>query len=515
MPSNSANDAKDASQWCSVAVFDPTRCRNKEERALDNVIYFYPHFAPDNLKMNHVGLCIGCASLAENFSDERLGSITTSSAVTSVINPFGDVWLAATVPVSLTEASGSAAAEDVSCERMSTLLRSLLREVYSAFLMRFGADAIQSPPTVEDFFDRFCAGALPLQVAGGSATPDAVAAAAPDRMAWLMGLATRHTALSTAEYHTVLALVSHCLPSCTTYVVVSHGQVLMSTAGMEVTHSVLLLLQLYGAEIPSFAGYLDHGMAESWCHAVHCGNTHHFFAFCDADDEAQVSSCAADVFQLCDRLYAASLKPRGPPRSKAAARGPQCHCVSLNFGSRSVRSSIQGSSSPNALAYITSLCGAIRGVHDHFQSDLVNLPQRSSPARVRVPGGADAVAYLLRHFDDPRAAGAALTPQHWLAAAVGDDPAVAPRAADPTRPSWFDASPTAEEGDEDQAMDVWWLAARDTWMVVRHADRRTVGMLFVDAISWCDIADEVERTTASAFHNSCAFIEAGSRNSFK
>jgi hypothetical protein len=340
--------------------------------------------------------------------------------------------------------------QDIAADRTATMLRVLLREAYSTFAFRFGADALSSPPTVADFFDRFCRRGLNV---GTTDHPLPKSARQQDMITWALGLATSHASLSFHEYHLVRSVVAHAAPKCSSYVLISDRAVVVSTAGRAVTHAALQLLQLYGSELPSFAAFPPDAPGPQWCHVVHCGCQHVFFALCHSSMEDEIGLCAADLFMLCDNLKLArpSALSTAMPR---AGRRPAA-MVSLNFGSKTAW--CNDSVKPGLLA---AVCGPVLALHE-----------RCIPS----PDGAleTSTSMMLRR---------------------------APLPAAPTR-----ARPAVLGRIDEHQVDWWCLVAKDTWIVVRHANRRTIGMAFVDSVSWSDIAEAVEATSAVFFHASIPF----------
>jgi hypothetical protein len=454
MPSSPVSSPQ---SWSCLAVFNPTLSGGDERRAMDTVLYFYPEDTPDNLKMNHVGLCCAVAGLCETFAETPLETIRTDQGVTALVQPSPDeqVWIAGTVPALY--GGHNPIALEIAADHAAAMLRAVLREAYFAFAFRFGSDSFSSRPVVTDFFDRFCRSALPLHAGTNDATA-LLKSRQPDAIQWLLGMATSHATLTPIEYHVVRSIVASFAARCTSYVLLSEGAVVVSTAGRDVTHACSLLLHVFGNELPSFAAFPADGPGPHWCHVVHCGSSHSFFALCSSSMEDDVARCSAELFMLCDQFKASRI---GSPTTlsilSARPRRPQA-LVSLNFGSRTAFA-VEGVKP----AMLAALCAPVRALHE----------QHVPPMEVDTSGG----VMMLRRAP--------------MTQAVSRPRSVAL--------DWLDRNNT----------DLCYLVARDTWIVVRHANRRTIGMLFTDAVSWADIADAVETTTALFFSNSIPFGDAG------
>ncbi|KAF8281858.1 hypothetical protein TcYC6_0007690 [Trypanosoma cruzi] len=79
----------------SLCVYCPTLSEGKEERAMDNILFYYPPHVAANAQMNQVGFCIGAACLVERFGATRPPDrIQTSHGTTTLCNPFPNLWIA-------------------------------------------------------------------------------------------------------------------------------------------------------------------------------------------------------------------------------------------------------------------------------------------------------------------------------------------------------------------------------------------------------------------------------------
>ena len=190
-----------ASVWQCLCIFDPTRSQGKEDRALDNVLYFWPEAASDNEQMNYVGLCVAVAGLADRFGASGPESLVTDAGVTVLANPAPNLWLAGTVPLAVVEglasapAAGSGDMPSPKARLLSAgggpnvgaaeaLLGTLLLQSARAFVFRYGAGGLDSPSTLRHYYDRFCAVAAPyphLLGTGGAASSSSAFATARER----------------------------------------------------------------------------------------------------------------------------------------------------------------------------------------------------------------------------------------------------------------------------------------------------------------------------------------------
>ncbi|PWV09642.1 hypothetical protein C3747_76g228 [Trypanosoma cruzi] len=79
----------------SLCVYCPTLSEGREERAMDNILFYYPPHVAANAQMNQVGFCIGAACLVERFGATRPPDrIQTSHGTTTLCNPFPNLWIA-------------------------------------------------------------------------------------------------------------------------------------------------------------------------------------------------------------------------------------------------------------------------------------------------------------------------------------------------------------------------------------------------------------------------------------
>jgi hypothetical protein len=455
-PSTSPSSPTNNSGWSSLAIFDPDRSDGDERRAMETIVYFYPESTPDNLQMNHAGLCLAVAGLSETFSQAPLEMVQTDLGVTALVQPDQgeQLWIACTVPSLY--AGPNDAAQDAAADNTAAVLRAMLREAYRAFTFRFGSDAMtNSPPVVRDFFDRFSRTARPLQ---RNRMADAAAAFVKsdraDAFNWLLGLATCHATLPLGDYHRIRSIVGHFAPRCASYVLFSDGAVIASTAGRDVTHAASLLLSLYGCELPSFAAFPADEPGPHWCHVVHCGKQHSFFAICSESMEDDIARVSAELFVLCDEAKHGRPLTMSPTTAGLKTKRPAAY-VSLNFGSRT--SYCSDTVKPSIVA---ALCGHTRSMHDRVVPPVE-------------PDLASGGVMMLRR---------------------------APLPVHPARPrasalDWLDTN----------SLDLCCLVAKDVWMVIRHANRRTVGLLYTDCVSWADISDSVEAMSAAFFHGTLSF----------
>ncbi|ESL06550.1 hypothetical protein TRSC58_05774 [Trypanosoma rangeli SC58] len=79
----------------SLCVYCPTLSGGEEERAIDNILFFYPAHIHANAQMNHVGFCIGATCLVERFgATGLLDRIQTSHGTTVLCCPYPNLWIA-------------------------------------------------------------------------------------------------------------------------------------------------------------------------------------------------------------------------------------------------------------------------------------------------------------------------------------------------------------------------------------------------------------------------------------
>ncbi|RNF09513.1 hypothetical protein TraAM80_02122 [Trypanosoma rangeli] len=107
----------------SLCVYCPTLSGGEEERAMDNILFFYPLHLHENAQMNHVGFCIGATCLVERFgATGLLDRIQTSHGTTVLCCPFPNLWIAVeTMP-----------AYD------SSALLPVVRRGFEVFVLRYG-----------------------------------------------------------------------------------------------------------------------------------------------------------------------------------------------------------------------------------------------------------------------------------------------------------------------------------------------------------------------------------------
>ncbi|EAN79970.1 hypothetical protein, conserved [Trypanosoma brucei brucei TREU927] len=97
----SSNASKD-NEPCliTLCIYCPTLSGGKEERAIDNVIFFYPARTHPDQQMNQVGFCIGMTCLMERFiplssrAKSPVEEIRLSHSIITLCNPFADLWIA-------------------------------------------------------------------------------------------------------------------------------------------------------------------------------------------------------------------------------------------------------------------------------------------------------------------------------------------------------------------------------------------------------------------------------------
>lgn len=119
----------------SLSIFNPTLSRGNEERAMDNIIYYYPPADDQNKQMNKVGFCVACACICERFAvrndgKELVDEIQTEGSITVLFSPQREVWVAAEV--------------DPSVDTLP--MRLLLEKVVSSYLLIHGLDGLNIEP---------------------------------------------------------------------------------------------------------------------------------------------------------------------------------------------------------------------------------------------------------------------------------------------------------------------------------------------------------------------------------
>lgn len=100
----------------TFALYNPTLSRDKEDRAQDNVLYFFPAAptVPLRDQVNHVGRLIGLGGLAARFTDYPIKEVVTSSFLTVLYNPGkSDLWLAATIDYAAQSRWGSSSTSPI------------------------------------------------------------------------------------------------------------------------------------------------------------------------------------------------------------------------------------------------------------------------------------------------------------------------------------------------------------------------------------------------------------------
>nr|CCC95594.1 unnamed protein product [Trypanosoma congolense IL3000] len=94
------SDTANRSCLISLCIYCPKLSCGKEERALDNIIYFYPSRTHPDQQMNHVGFCIGIMCLTERFlpssaqSASPVEEVRLSHSIITLCNPYPDLWIA-------------------------------------------------------------------------------------------------------------------------------------------------------------------------------------------------------------------------------------------------------------------------------------------------------------------------------------------------------------------------------------------------------------------------------------
>ncbi|KAG5490211.1 hypothetical protein JKF63_00330 [Porcisia hertigi] len=83
----------------SLAVYCPLLCANKEERAADNVLFYFPTETHINSQMNQVGFCIAISSLAPRFGIHcsRRQTIQKQRSSVCLMSPVENLWVSAHV----------------------------------------------------------------------------------------------------------------------------------------------------------------------------------------------------------------------------------------------------------------------------------------------------------------------------------------------------------------------------------------------------------------------------------
>ncbi|KAG8348823.1 hypothetical protein TRVL_00347 [Trypanosoma vivax] len=87
----------------SFCIYCPTLSAGREDRAMDNVIFFYPEHTHPNQQMNHVGFCVGTTCLRERFGLTMADSvkatvpvqeINLSDSIITLFSPTPELWVA-------------------------------------------------------------------------------------------------------------------------------------------------------------------------------------------------------------------------------------------------------------------------------------------------------------------------------------------------------------------------------------------------------------------------------------
>jgi hypothetical protein len=141
-----------ASCFRSLVIYNPNLSQGKEERAMDNILFFYPPTVHPNQQMNHIGMCIAVMCFTERFHNKLTPSIQTDEIRTdhrciTVFSPAQDYYMA------------------LEADELydSTIVTPLLRKAFAAFCVRHGVKLFcdptrsdESQAVMKSFFTSFC-----------------------------------------------------------------------------------------------------------------------------------------------------------------------------------------------------------------------------------------------------------------------------------------------------------------------------------------------------------------------
>ncbi|CUG91463.1 Hypothetical protein, putative, partial [Bodo saltans] len=136
----------------SLVIYNPNLSQGKEERAMDNILFFYPPTVHPNQQMNHIGMCIAVMCFTERFQNKLTPSIQTDEIRTdhrciTVFSPAPDYYMA------------------LEADELydSTIVTPLLRKAFAAFVVRHGVKLFcdptrsdESQAVMKSFFTNYC-----------------------------------------------------------------------------------------------------------------------------------------------------------------------------------------------------------------------------------------------------------------------------------------------------------------------------------------------------------------------
>lgn len=95
----SLSTSAEASPLVALAVYCPLLCQDREERAQDNILFFFPPHSSPNRQMNQVGFCIAMSSLADRFGvyNSTRQTIRKQRSSVCLCSPVADLWASAHV----------------------------------------------------------------------------------------------------------------------------------------------------------------------------------------------------------------------------------------------------------------------------------------------------------------------------------------------------------------------------------------------------------------------------------
>eukprot|EP00759_Apiculatamorpha_spiralis_P017597 PhF_6_TR23769/c0_g1_i2/m.33238 len=137
-------------------VFNPT-ITNKEEKAHENVLYYYPPTTSLNTQMNDCGLAIAFSGLTEKFTDTPLSGFSSDRSRTALITPEKDFWIGCTVRRTIESERMLELEESHTNAAIHSMLHhahSLYCMHYNTFLKSFAAEGREKVcESMKKFFD--------------------------------------------------------------------------------------------------------------------------------------------------------------------------------------------------------------------------------------------------------------------------------------------------------------------------------------------------------------------------
>ncbi|KPA81311.1 hypothetical protein ABB37_03713 [Leptomonas pyrrhocoris] len=143
----SLSSSLSAAPLISLAVYCPLLSQDKEERAQDNILFFFPPHTNPSKQMNQVGFCIAMSSLAGRFGVRFSNRQTIRKQRSSVClcSPVADLWASAHVRGGYSEAETT--------HQLLQLSFALFELLYGRTLLRLLTELPCATEAVEGPFD--------------------------------------------------------------------------------------------------------------------------------------------------------------------------------------------------------------------------------------------------------------------------------------------------------------------------------------------------------------------------